>query len=105
LAPTPFVVRDRDTPRTPTTVEALTTVTPVAEDDRVTEQLPEVPTVVQLVAESEPGPLTMANVIGVPSGAADATVDPENTSTWPVTVWGSPTTLTPSRATEMAAST
>lgn len=89
LPPEPFVVRLSTTPPTVTAVEALTVVTPVALDVRVTEQEPVPPDVRQLAALSEPGPLAMAKLIVVLSGALTKPV-PGFTFTCPVRVCESP---------------
>ena len=85
-------------PATFTVLDALTTVVPGVFELRVTEQLPVVPTVWQVVDVRVPGPLTMLNVIVVPAGALDGT-PPRTVFTWPVTVCGSPTRLAPSSPT------
>ena len=88
----PSVSRCRRKPITLTSVVALTTVVPAVEEMRVTEHDPVPPEVVQLEALRVPGPLTLTNLMTVPSFAL-TNPEPELTFTWPVRVWGVPTSL------------
>ena len=88
----PSVSRCRRKPITLTSVVALTTVVPAVEETRVTEHDPVPPEVVQLEALRVPGPLTLTNLMTVPSFAL-TNPEPELTFTWPVRVWGFPTSL------------
>src|SRR2546428_396892 len=88
LAPLPSVSRCRGTPLRVTSVVAVTAVVPVVEELRVTEQEPVPPEVVQLEGVRVPGPLTIWKLMTVPSGAF-----PKVVLTWPVRVWGVPTSL------------
>src|SRR5262245_6345221 len=79
-------------PPTMTSVEAFTTVTPLTALVRVTVQLPVAPTVVQLDAESVPGPDTLAKLMTVPAGAFTNPL-PVLMLAWPVKTCGEPTSL------------
>src|SRR6185503_17057612 len=105
LPPAPLVLRERLTPPTLTVVEALTMVMPAVGELKVTVHEPVPPAVVQLGAESVPGPEAMAKLIVVPSGALVYPPVPVLTLTWPVKVWLALISLVPSAAIETLAST
>src|SRR6185503_1087343 len=105
LPPAPLVLRERLTPPTLTVVEALTMVMPAVGELKVTVHEPVPPAVVQLGAESVPGPEAMAKLIVVPSGALVYPPVPVLMFTWPVKVWLALISLVPSAAIETLAST
>src|SRR5207253_2784550 len=82
----PLVVRVNVTPLTVTLAEALITVVPGVLEVSVVVHEPVPPEVVHVALLRLPGPLTMLNVIVVPSGALASPL-PMSTFTWPVRVW------------------
>jgi hypothetical protein len=86
------VARFNVKPPTTTAVEARNVVIPAVAEFSEIEHSPDAPTVVQLAALNEPGPLNFVNPITVPSGAFTKP-DPAFTFTCPMNVCAEPTSF------------